>query len=267
MGMAIPVKSPRAQPGDAQGEISSHPLVLKLQQFTRLSYGERSALRDATGRRIREVDARQDLTREGDPPTALTVILSGWACRYKRLEDGRRQIVGFLVPGDMYDMNVFLLRAMDHSVGALTPVTLAEVPRDVVEDLAGRHPRIAQAMWWDTLVSAATQREWILNLGQRDAFERLGHMLCELFMRLDVVGLTHDGRCELPIVQTDMAEATGLSAVHVNRTLQELRSAGLIVLKGRSLTVPNLAALQNAALFNPNYLHLRHEGENLDATE
>ena len=129
------------------------------------------------------------------------------------------------------------------------------------------HPRVTEAMWWDTLVSTSIQREWIVNLGQRDAFERVGHLLCELYLRLDGVGLTMGNSCELPLVQTDLADATGLSAVHVNRTLKELRAAGLIVLKGRMLHIPDLAALKAATMFNPNYLHLDHEGRMLDASE
>ena len=242
-------------------------LIFKLEQFTRLSPGDKDALRDATGRRTHQVEPRQDLLREGDAPAAVGVMVSGWACRYKQLEDGRRQITGFLLPGDVFDLNVFMLRHLDHSVAAITSVSVADLPRDVVDALLRNHPRVRDALGWDTLVAAAVQREWIVSLGQRDAFERVGHLLCELFVRLRVVGLAQNGSCELPVVQTDLADATGLSAVHVNRTLQELRSAGLIVLKGRALHIPNLPALQEASLFNPAYLHLDRAGNGLDEAE
>ena len=237
------------------------------EHFTRLSGRDKEALRDATRHRTRHVNPRQDLKREGDAPTTVDVVVSGWACRYKQMEDGRRQITGFLLPGDMSDLNTPVLREMDHSVAAITAVTVAELPREVVDGLLRHHPRVMAALRWDSLVMAATQREWITSLGQRDAFERVGHLLCELFVRLRCVGLTQGGACELPVVQTDLADATGLSAVHVNRTLQELRSAGLIVLKGRTLHIPDLPALQDASLFNPGYLHLGHEGHAFDANE
>lgn len=124
-----------------------------------------------------------------------------------------------------------------------------------------------KALWWDTLVSVAIQREWTVNLGQRTAIERLGHLFCELFVRLRGIGLTDGDSCPLPLTQVELADAMGLSNVHINRTLQELRRAGLVVFKGKRLTIPDLAALQKVSLFNPNYLHLDHEGRHLDANE
>jgi len=129
------------------------------------------------------------------------------------------------------------------------------------------HPRVVQALWWESLVAAATQREWAVSLGQRDATERMAHLFCELFLRLKTVGLTRGNSCDLPLTQPEMGEATGLSAVHVNRTLQELRASGLIVLRDRTLTIPNFEALAEVALFNANYLHLEREGRHLDANE
>ena len=246
--------------GPPGGHHVADALIFKLERYIRLSGPDKEALRDATRRRLRHADPRQDLFREGDAPAAVNVMLSGWACCYKQLEDGRRQITGFLLPGDLSDFSTLVSREMDHSVAALTSVTIAELTHDVVDGLLRHRPRLMEALRWNTAVAAATQREWIVSLGQRDAFERVGHLLCELFMRLQSVGLAQDGTCELPVVQTDLADATGLSAVHVNRTLQELRSAGLIVLKGRTLHIPNLAALQEASLFNPAYLHLDNEG-------
>ena len=197
----------------------------------------------------------------------MNLVQEGWACRYKVLEDGRRQIVGFFLPGDICDLNVFVLRELDHSIGTITPVTLSEISKPSFEELMGSSARLAQAMWWESLVSAAIQREWAVNLGRRDAFERVAHLLCELFLRLRSVDLTDGDSCDFPLTQSDLGEATGLSNVHVNRVLQELRSANLIVLKHRKLTIPVMAALQHAALFNGNYLHLDGEGSHLDAND
>jgi CRP-like cAMP-binding protein len=242
-------------------------LIRKLEQFARLSSDDKRALDDIARLQIRRLGPREDIIREGDRPEHLDLILSGWACRYKTLEDGRRQIMAFFVPGDVYDLNLFVLREMDHSIAALTQVTVSEISRDAITTLTLNHPRIAQALWWDTLVAAAMQREWTVNLGQRTAFERVGHLLCELFLRLQAVGLADKTSCVLPVTQVELADATGLSAVHVNRTLQEMRAADLIHLRGKTLEIPDLDALKAAALFNPNYLHLDREGRHLDAPE
>jgi len=195
------------------------------------------------------------------------LILTGWACRYKQLEDGRRQIVSFFLPGDICDLNIFILREMDHSIGTITSVTIADLSREFFYEISAGHPRIATAFWWESLVNSAIQREWTMSLGQRTASERMAHLLCEIFLRLRLAGLTREDSCDFPLTQSDLADATGLSKVHVNRTLQELRSAELIVLRGKSLTVPSLERLMNAGLFNANYLHMDHEGSRLDANE
>jgi CRP-like cAMP-binding protein len=234
----------------------AHPLIRKLERFTRLSADDQRVLEHATSEHIRQFGPREDLLCEGDKPSGVTVILSGWACRYKQLEDGRSAILAFLLPGDLCDSNIFTLGEMDHSVGALTPVTAAAISRPLFQDLMLNHPPISQALWWEALVGAAIQREWTLNLSQRTAYERLSHLLCELFLRLRAVGLTRGPSCDLPVTQAKLAEATGLTLVHLNRTLQELRAANLVVLKSRTLTIPDLEALLAAALFNPNYLHL-----------
>ncbi|WP_424137930.1 Crp/Fnr family transcriptional regulator [Roseomonas chloroacetimidivorans] len=245
----------------------SNPLVRKLEQFTRLASSEKQLLDELAASGVRQIGAREDIIREGDQPQVLNLLLSGWACRYKHLEDGRRQIIAFFLPGDLCDSHVFVLREMDHSVGALTPVTFAQIPRRRVEEVSLAYPRITQALWWESLVSTAVQREWTVSLGQRDALERMAHLLCELFLRLRGVGLTDGNRCEFPLTQSELADAMGLSTVHVNRTLQEMRAANLIVLKGKTLVIPDLEALQLAAQFNPNYLHLGREGQHLDAND
>lgn len=244
-----------------------NPLIRKLEQFVRLSTADRETLMRASASRVRRFGPRVDITHEGDRPRDVHLILSGWAYRYKQLEDGRRQIVSFFLPGDMCDLNVFILKEMDHSIGTITSVTLADLSREFFDEISTGYPRIATALWWETLVNAAIQREWIVNLGQRSASERMAHLLCEIFFRLRLAGLTRHDSCELPLTQADLADATGLSKVHVNRTLQELRSAELIALRDKTLTVPNLERLMSAGLFNANYLHLDREGSHLDANE
>ncbi|GJE46069.1 Crp/Fnr family transcriptional regulator [Methylobacterium soli] len=240
-------------------------LIRKLEQFARLSYDDRHALEEAARQRVRLFDPHQDIIREGDNPDHVNLILEGWACRYKTLEDGRRQIISFFLPGDLCDPHVFVLREMDHSISTITHVRLAEISRDTLLSLTEQHPRITQALWWEMLVHAATQREWTVNLGQRTGLERIGHLLCELFIRLRGVGLTNGDSCALPATQIDLGDATGLSNVHVNRVLQEMRTTGLVMLKGKYLTIPDLERLQRVSLFNVNYLHLDREGRHLDA--
>ncbi|ACA20476.1 transcriptional regulator, Crp/Fnr family [Methylobacterium sp. 4-46] len=242
-------------------------LIRKLEQFTRLSSDDKQALERAASGKLRRFSSREDIIREGEAPRRVNLILDGWACRYKVLEDGRRQIAAFLLPGDLCDIRMFILKHMDHSVGTLSPATVVEIPRETILDLTDNFPRLSRALWWYSLVEEATQREWTTNLGQRDALERMAHLLCEVFIRLRGIGLTDGTSCELPVTQAELADATGLSTVHVNRTLQDLRARGLVILRGKTLTVPDLEALQDAALFSPNYLHLDCEGQELDAND
>jgi CRP-like cAMP-binding protein len=243
------------------------PLALRLEAYTKLSQTDRAKIQRVSERNVREIGARRDLTREGDRPKSIFLIREGWAARYKQLPDGRRQVVGFFLPGDICDLHVYILKEMDHSIGAITALKVAEIGRDEFEHLMDESPRVTQALFWDELVSVAIQREWTLNLGQRTAYERLAHLFVELYLRLRAVGLTQGNMCDFPLTQVDIADATGLTAVHVNRTLQELRREGLIELQGRRLTIPDLAALKNVALFNENYLHLDREGAHLDAND
>jgi CRP-like cAMP-binding protein len=242
-------------------------LVRKLEQFVRLSPADHAMLTRAAAERVRIFGPRVDIVREGDKPKDVHLILSGWACRYKQLEDGRRQIVSFFLPGDICDLNIFILREMDHSIGTITSVTIADLSRDFFDEISAGYPRIATAFWWESLVNSAIQREWTMSLGQRTASERMAHLLCEIFFRLRLAGLARGDSCDFPLTQADLADATGLSKVHVNRTLQELRAAELIGLKGKSLRIPNLELLMSAGLFNANYLHMEHEGRLFDSNE
>lgn len=245
----------------------TNPLVRKLEHYVRLSADDRAALDGLARIGVRSASAREDIITEGDSPHVVNVMLDGWACRYKMLEDGRRQNIAFFLPGDLCDIHVYVLRQMDHSIGTLTAARYAQLPREVFEDLMLNRPRVMQALWWDSLVNAAVQREWTVNLGQRDALERIAHLFCELHLRLRAVGMTDNNGFEMPLTQIDLSEATGMTPVHVNRTLQELRARGLLHWKKRHVEIPNLAALREIAFFNSNYLHLEREGRELDANE
>ncbi len=232
------------------------PVVHRLRAFRKLSEPGVAALKAALREKVAKASAGEDLTCEGDRSDTVRMFLSGWACRYKSLEDGRRQIVGFILPGDTCDAFVYLFSTMDHSVAALTPVVYSELDQAAFERLMSVDESIAEALLCETLVAKAIQCEWAINLGRRDALERVAHVICELFERLKVVGLAQENSFAFPVTQMDLADATGLSTVHLNRTLQELRASGLITLRDRNLIIRDLQALRNTAMFNPNYLHL-----------
>lgn len=239
-------------------------LVLKLGAFTRLSEDDREALAHVIAS-VRTIETRRDLIAEGDRPRHVHVVLDGWACAYKTLPDGKRQILAFFVAGDFCDVNVYVLKQMDYSIGAVTRLRAATISAEEMSALTVERPRLTQALWWEGLVTAAIQREWTLNVGQRSAYERLAHLLVELYTRLKVVGRAQAGRCDFPLTQNDLADATGLTAVHVNRTLQELRRDRLIELERKQLQILDLQRMMDVAMFNANYLHLDREGRHLDA--
>lgn len=237
-------------------EMPEPALFRRLSTLADLDSDDRSRIAELC-KNIRNVPRKSHITKEGDRPEYVHVMLSGWAARYKTLRDGSRQIVDFVIPGDFCDLHVALLSAMDHGMVALTPCTVARIGEDEIAKLTSENNRIVRAMWWSTLVDQGILREWVLNVGRRDAYERLSHLLCELHFRMKRAGLVHDDQLALPLTQEELADATGLTSVHVNRTLQRLRSEKLIEIGGGKLTLLDASALQEAAGFNPAYLHLR----------
>jgi CRP-like cAMP-binding protein len=232
-------------------------LTRRLEEYTPLTDDDRQELARLASQATHTIQPRRDLIRQGDAPRSVYLILDGWGCHYRTLEDGRRQIVDFAIPGDLCDLNLFILDRMDHSIGAITRLKVAEIGREVFQRVVTSSPNITTALWWQELVSKSIHREWIVNVGQRTAQERVAHLLCEMFLRLETVGLTYGYWCDFPPRQNDIADATGLTAVHVNRTLQDLRRRELIILDKQRLTIPNMMALQGVGLFNPEYLHHR----------
>jgi CRP-like cAMP-binding protein len=232
----------------------SNRLVMKLRGPSDLSAEDEDAIL-ALCSKVREVGARRDIISEGDNPENVHVMMEGWAARYKVVDDGARQITAFLLPGDFCDLHVAILGEMDHGIVALTPAKVAYVPHQAMEELQRERPELVRALWWATLVDEAVLRSWIVNIGRRDAQQRIAHLFCELHARLKLVGLVTAGQFDLPLTQEILADALGLTPVHVNRTLQRLRSDDLIVLKSGELTILDIEGLRKLAGFDPNYLH------------
>lgn len=230
-------------------------LVRKLESIATLTNAEQRAI-ESLPVRVRTLDARQDIVRDGDKPSHCCLILDGWACRYKLLSEGRRQILSFHVAGDIPDLQSLHLHTMDHGLATMRVATVAFIPHEDLRKLAADFPSIGTLLWRSTLVEAAISREWETNLGRRPAFERMAHLFCELYLKLQAVGLADDHRCPMPITQVDLADALGLTSVHVNRVLKELRAQTLITLRSSTLVIQAWDELRQAAEFDPTYLHL-----------
>ena len=229
--------------------------IQKLQGFAELSREEVAALEQATSLPAAYA-TRKHLILEGDTPGPVFVVLEGWAIRYKVLPTGTRQIMAFLMPGDACDLHIGMLDEMDHSIETITQATVATIASGAMTDLMG-NPGIAQAMYVAQLVDEATLRAWIVSLGRRNSVERAAHLLLELYMRAIRVGLIRGGDMELPLTQTVIADALGMTPVHINRVLQLLRKSGAIDLRRGHLTIPDPAPLIRLSGFDDNYLHRR----------
>lgn len=232
-----------------------NPLVKKLRQLFPLTEHEEAILENAC-RRVVKFLADEDIVREGDYPANCNVLLEGMVARHKHLADGRRQILSFHIPGDIYDTQSFLLNESDHSISTLTPCTVAVISHRAMLNITDAHPGLARALWKDTLVDAAIFREWIANIGSREGYARLAHLMCEMFVRFQSVGLAPNNTIDWPMTQAELGDAQGMSNVHVNRIIQELRRAGLITQKSGTLVVHDWNALKTASGFDARYLHL-----------
>jgi CRP-like cAMP-binding protein len=193
--------------------------------------------------------------REGEPSTICTVLLSGFAFRQKLVTDGARQIISFHIPGEFLDIQNCMLDVADHNVQSLGRSNVAIVPKGPLVELIEARPNIHRAIWYDSLVDASVFREWVVNVGRRDARERIAHLLCELAARLRSAGLDQGPTFDFPVTQEQLADATGLTAVHTNRTLQSLRKDGLISLSASKLTILDWDSLAEIGDFNTRYLH------------
>lgn len=231
----------------------SRMLILQLERFGRLAAEEKLAL---TGMRVRSrrVGARQDLAHEDDGPELDEVLLAGFACRYVVLPNGRRQVLAYILPGEFCGRRMGNCDLPEHAVATLSPVKIGTFAREELAGVAHRFPNLARALELSRAVEQATLYQWLLNLGQRTALERTAHMLCELFVRLRCLGLAHDGGCEVPLRQADIADALAISAVHLNRTLTRIRRLGLGSFLRNHLVVEDLPGLQQLAGFRADYL-------------
>jgi CRP-like cAMP-binding protein len=236
-------------------------LIRKLQSNSMLSGEDRRALRSLE-LDPRSLPADRDIVRHGDRPVTCAFLLSGWAYRYKILSTGKRQIVSFHFPGDMPDLQSLLIPTSDHHIATLTRAVVAMVPHPQMRDLMAHAPGLAEIFWRDTLIDAAIYREWVVNVGQRPALERLAHLFCETYVRLRAIGLVPRANgarsFPWPVTQSLLGEAAGMSSVHVNRTLQELRASGSISTQQGTVTIPNWERLKDLAGFDPDYLSV-HE--------
>jgi CRP-like cAMP-binding protein len=233
-------------------------LVRKLESVHPLTADEKQALLDLPIQ-VRDLDAGQDIVREGDRPSRCCLVLDGFAQRYKIVGDGRRQIMSFHIPGDMPDILSLHMAVMDHSLGILSRSRVGFISHESLREVIRRHPRVESALWRDTLVDAAIFREWMVGIGRRDARARIAHLLCELVTRMELVGRTESKSVQTPLTQNNIADALGLSTEHVNRVVQELRAANLITWQGRTLAINDWDGLKEVGEFDPAYLYLSQE--------
>ena len=215
-----------------------------------------AALCGATSR-SKEVAAKVDLIREGDRPGPVFVMIEGWAYRYKVVPDGGRQIVGFMMPGDCCDLHVGLLAEMDHGIQTLTRSRVATINRTEMDELLDGHPKIAKAMYLSQLIDEGTMRAWITSMGRRSSIQRVAHLVCELYLRAKNVGLIVEPVFTLPLSQIQLADALGMTPVHLNRVVKELRTTGAMKLSRGSVEVVDPDRLIQIAGFDGNYLHRR----------
>lgn len=232
------------------------PLFTRLATIAHLREDDKFLLKELC-RDVRTIDAKRDIISHGDRPDHVHLIVDGWASRYKMLPNGSRQIVAFLIPGDFCDLHVAVLGQMDHGIAALTRCRVAYIVSRDLDELTSHHNGLTKALWWSTLVDESVLRSWVVNAGRRSAHERIAHLFCEMHYRMRLAGLGDDYRFDMPVTQDELADATALTAVHVNRTLQALRKEGLIEFRGGVLRVLDIRRLQDAAGFDADYLHLQ----------
>jgi CRP-like cAMP-binding protein len=240
---------------DHDGRRSHNALVAKLSRFVPLSDSDVDVL-EALCSNEERVNAGVNLVDEGGTPRRGFVITRGLACRYRLMADGRRQILTLLIPGDFYDLHGFLLSVADHSVVTMAPTWLATIERDTVFEIVRHHPRIGAALRCSEMQEAAILRERIVTLGRRNARARIAYLFCEFLWRHRAIGLSEDHSLRLPLTQADIADTLGLTVVHVNRVLQNLRREGLVTLAHHRLTLHHVDRLQSLAQLNQDYLHL-----------
>ncbi|HYJ81638.1 MAG TPA: Crp/Fnr family transcriptional regulator [Allosphingosinicella sp.] len=240
---------------DAEAAEAIAGLLLKLRARDVVTGEEEEVLRASVGQ-LQEFPAGRTVVRSGTTLSASTLLVEGIMCRYKDLADGQRQIMELHVAGDFVDLHGFLLKRLDHNVGAMTAIRVANVPHDALRGITETHPHLGRMLWFSTLLDAAIHREKILSIGRRSALARIAHIFCELLVRLRIAGLANESGYALPLTQADLADVTGLTSVHVNRMLKKLRDDDLLTFRGGKVVVGDWERLQRIAEFDPTYLHL-----------
>jgi CRP-like cAMP-binding protein len=230
-------------------------LARKLRVRDTISAEEERVLRDAVSE-VREVRAGKVLVRQGAPVDESMLLIEGIGCRYKDLSTGERQIQELHVPGDFTDLHGFLLKRLDHNIATVSRSLIALMPHDNLRRITEDYPHLSRMLWFSTMLDASVQRETILSVGRRTALARIAHLICELCIRLQVVGLSDGGRFALPITQVDLADATGLTSVHVNRMLKQLRDQEMLTFRNGAVDIHDWERLARVAEFDPAYLHL-----------
>jgi CRP-like cAMP-binding protein len=206
--------------------------------------------------RVEAIRADQDIVREGDRSSRCFALLDGFAIAFKRSGAGKRQIMTFHIDGDLPDLPSLHMKRLDNSISTITPCIIGFIEHEALADLCARFPRITSALWRETLRDAAIFKEWVLNVGQRDSRTGVAHLLCEIVTRMRAAGLVEEERCSFPITQNELADAVGVTSVHINRNLQELRAAGLITLGRGKLHIHDWQGLKAAGDFESDYLYL-----------
>lgn len=228
----------------------------KLRKRVEISPEEERAIRGAVAE-TRQVPADHILVRSGEELSVSLMLIDGWMARIKDLSGGERQVTELHVAGDFADLHGFTLKRLDHDITTFTQCTIAVFPHERLQDITEKFPRLARIYWLSTNVDAAIHREMAVSLGQRSAIARMSHLFCELYERLAVVGRTNGASYEFPLTQRELSECLGLTVVHANRTLQELRRRGLVDLESRLLTIRDRSGLEGVAEFDPTYLYLQ----------
>ncbi len=238
----------------AEGADVFGSVIRKLERLSTLTEADRSAI-GALPFTLGRGRASHYLVRERDRVTSCTILLSGYACRHKTTSEGGRQIVSFHLPGDILDLQHLLFPIADHNVQTISEASWALVPIDALRQITRSSTGIIDAFWRDTLIDSAIFREWVLNVGRRDAKSRVAHMLCEFATRREAAGLGSPERFELPMSQEQIADATGLTPVHVNRMLQALAQDGIIARDKRHVDILDWKRMRRVADFDPMYLY------------
>jgi CRP-like cAMP-binding protein len=251
--MPVSRSLPQARPGGENGMIDAH--LAKLRVRDDISAAEEQAIRDAISD-VRTVPDNQTFIRRGQELQVSTLLLDGWMARVRDLADGQRQITELHIAGDFADLHSFTLKRLDHDVITLCECRIAVIPHDNLRVITERFPHLTRVYWLATNIDAAVHREWAVSLGRRSADGRLAHLICELMIRLEIAGRLNGNSFYFPLTQAELSECLGLTAVHMNRTIQELRRKKLIELDRKRLTILDPKGLRALAEFDPAYLYL-----------